>query len=83
MTSYFIIILTSQLMLQDYIANLFDLIRLRVCTFRLQIQDLFDSLFCEYVMTSTNTFFKPQMTQQLTQPRKGDVCVRCATQYSP
>ena len=73
MTSYFVIRGSSQLVLQDHLANLFDLIGLCVTPLGLQVQDFFNAVFREDVMVAPDAFLKAQMVQQLTQSCKRDV----------
>jgi hypothetical protein len=77
-----ILLLTSETIFYDYLSDLLDLIWFCLATiFRLQIQYLVDSLFGEYVVTSTDAFLKTQASQQGAHTVKGDICIRGATEY--
>jgi len=58
---------------------LLDLIGFRLPAFGLQVQDVFDPLFSEDVVTATDTLSKAQTPEQATEPIKGDIRVRCST----
>jgi hypothetical protein len=61
---------------------LFDLVRFRVPTLWLQVQDLFDSFFREDVMATTDARIKAKASQQLTESFEWNISVRGATQYA-
>ena len=63
---------------EDNTAHLPDLIRLRLPTFGLEIQDFFDTFFREDVVTATNALIKAQTSEQMTEAIKGDIGICCA-----
>jgi hypothetical protein len=55
---------------------LLDLVWFCLPAFGLEIQDFFDSLFAEDVVTATNTLSKAQTLEQVTEPIKGNIRIR-------
>jgi hypothetical protein len=63
-------------------ANLLGLIRFRLRTFGLAVQDFLNALSCKDVMVTPNPFLQSQFAQRLTHPRKGNIRIGCAAQDS-
>ena len=61
--------------------NLPDLVRFRLCTSWLQIEDLFDAISGEDVMTASNSLLKAEPSEQITQIAEANVGVGRAAQY--
>ena len=60
-------------------AHLLDLVGFRVPAFGLKVQDFFEPFLGEDVVTTTDTLRKAQTLEQVTEPSKGDIRVRCST----
>jgi hypothetical protein len=57
---------------------LFHLVGLRLPAFGLKVQNFFDPFFGKDVVTATDTFSKTQTPEQVTEPIKGNIRVRCS-----
>ena len=64
MSSYLFFILTSELIFQNYIADLLNLVGFGFTLFGLEIQNFFDTLFGENMMTPMYSFVEIEGAEQ-------------------
>jgi len=57
--------LFSQSILKHNTPYLFDLIRFSLCSFRLQVDDLFDTLLCENMVISSDALVESKAHEKL------------------
>jgi hypothetical protein len=70
----------SKLEVDYYLPHLPDLIGFGVTSLRLQIQDLFDPIMSEDMVTATNPLVKAKRSKQRPQPIERDVRVGCSAE---
>ena len=61
------------MILQDYIPDLFDLVWFPFTLFRLQIENLIDTILGEYMVIPFGTLIKPKALEQRAQRLKRDI----------
>jgi len=72
---------SRQSVFDDHGAHLLDLIRLRVPTRGLPIQDLLHAGLCEDAVAAAYPLVESQTPQQATEPVKRVAGIRCAAEY--
>jgi hypothetical protein len=65
--------LTSELILQNHVADLFDLVRFSFALFGLKIQNFFNAFLGEDMVATAYSFIKTEGAKQLTEWFKGNV----------
>ncbi len=78
MSSYLVIGLAAQFILQNQLANLADLIRLGQPAPRLHVDDFLNAVLREDVMAALHSLAKSESSQQVTEIVEGDVRIRFA-----
>jgi hypothetical protein len=67
---------SSKAIFEDDTAHLLDLVGFSLPAFGLEVQDVFDPLPGEDMVTTTDTLIKAQTPEQVTEPVKGNIGVR-------
>jgi hypothetical protein len=74
--------LAGQPILEDDVADLFDLIRLGLAAAGLEIQDFFDSRAAENEVIAANSLLKAQSPQERPQVIETDIRIRIALKHA-